>query len=125
LSDATNNRHVELSEEQLETELGDSADSITEFNSALVGNTPAFLQTMKDENGNNVHSIQWHDGERVFILITKNFEESSVVSMAKQIQDNYRMSPHGGWKTPYRLDALTGLCSIESTTGPTPWPKYG
>ena len=109
LSDATNNRHVELSEEQLETELGDGADSIIEFNNALVGNTPAFLQMVKDENGYSVHSMEWHDGERVFILATKNFVESSVVSLAKQIQDSYRMLPHGGWKTPYRLDPSNPL----------------
>ena len=109
LTDDQSGRQVELSEFQIETRLGDSTEIVTEFLNDMVGNTPAFVQTMKDRDDKNVYSIQWSDGDRSFTLNTKSFDKADSLALASSVLDQYRLLAHEGWKTPYFLDPSNPL----------------
>lgn len=109
LTDDQSGRQVELSEFQIETRLGDSTEIVTEFLNDMVGNTPAFVQTMKDRDDKNVYSIQWSDGDRSFTLNTKSFDKADSLALASSVLDQYRLLAHEGWKIPYFLDPSNPL----------------
>lgn len=102
--DATTARQLELSESQIETLLGDETEVIEEFLNDKVGDVRASVQVMKDDQGRDVYSIQWNDGDRSFTLNTKSFSREESMALALTILERYRLLPYKGWKTPYFLD---------------------
>lgn len=105
-------RQIELSESQIETQLGDETEIIEEFINDKVGDVRASVQVMKDGEGNDVYSIQWNDGDRSFTLNTKSFSRGEAMALSAVVLDRYRMLPYRGWKTPYALDPNNPLHRI-------------
>lgn len=97
-------RQLELSEVQQEFEVGDSVEVIKEFINGTVGDVPATIQRMSDEQGASVFTIEWSEKGRSVSLSTKAYEEAEALELARRIQQRYRELPYAGWRQPYRLD---------------------
>lgn len=110
--DSATGRQLELSESQIETLLGDETEVIEEFLNDKVGDVRASTQVMKDEQGRDVYSIQWNDGDRSFTLNTRSFSKEDSKALATMILERYRLLPYKGWKTPYFLDPNNPLHRI-------------
>jgi hypothetical protein len=100
----TSGKQVELSEFQIESQLGDTTEVIEEFLNGNVADVRAMIQTMKDPAGKMVVSVQWNEGERSFTLNTKSFTLKESTDLAAEVLKQYRSLPHNGWKQPYVLD---------------------
>lgn len=107
--DISTGRQLELSESQIEMLLGDETEVIEEFLNDRVGDVRASVQTMKDEQGRDVYSIQWNDADRSFTLNTRSFSKDDSRALATTILERYRLLPFKGWKTPYFLDPANPL----------------
>lgn len=97
-------RQLELSEVQEEFAVGDSVEVIKEFLNGTVGDVPATIQRMLDEQGAKVFTIEWSELNRTFSLSTKAYDEAEAMELARRIQQRYRELPYAGWRQPYRLD---------------------
>lgn len=108
----TTGKQVELSEFQIESQLGDTTEVIEEFLNGNVADVRAMIQTMKDPAGKMVVSVQWNEGERSFTLNTKSFTLKESTDLAEEVLKQYRSLPHNGWKQPYVLDPENPLHRI-------------
>jgi hypothetical protein len=97
-------RQLELSEVQEEFAVGDSVEVIKEFLNGTVGDVPATIQRMLDEQGARVFTIEWTEKNRTFTLSTKAYDEAEALELSRRIQQRYRELPYAGWRQPYRLD---------------------
>jgi hypothetical protein len=95
---------VELSESQLETQVGDGVQAILEFVNYKIAGYNATVESIRSDKGEYIFTIQWFVGERTFNLSTKNLSKQQAIEVAEKITSQFKTLPNGGWKVPYELD---------------------
>lgn len=102
--DTNSESMVELSEAQIETEMGDSVQEIIEFVNYQISGYNATIQSLKSDKAEYIFTIHWSVNERTFHLSTKNLSKQQAIETAEKITAQFKTLPNGGWKVPYELD---------------------
>jgi hypothetical protein len=121
------NRWVELSENQLESAVGDATVFAPELLNERVLDSPASIESLRDKDGSWLFNLQWAAKDRVFHLTTRNMSRQEATQLAARVTQAFLAMPNDGWRTPYLLDpsnnfhqqlAAQRAASASNTTSP-------
>ena len=100
----SSNRMVELSEMQFDVLGGDGAVISPEIFNGTVGQHPATIEVVRDDDGSELFTFSWIVADRRFSMSTKGLTRDEAAAVALRISQAREGMPHNGWQQPYEYN---------------------